>query len=490
MRMTGYDVVVVGAGVAGLIAALRSARSGRTVLVLDEADEPGGCVRFHRVGGLDLDRGAESFATARPAVAALAAQLALPVEAPLARTAWIYHRAGPAPIPAATLLGIPAHPAAADVRRVIGWPGAARAALDRLLPPGRAPQGLGELVRARLGSRVLNRLVAPVVAGVYSADPAGLDTEAVAPGLLHALGEAGSLTGAVQRLRGSGSPAGSAVAGISGGMGLLSRALAAAVEQAGGEIRCGARVSGLARAADGWAVAVRPPASEPAPGASGIAKGSEPRTASYPVETILADSAVVAIPAAGAAPLIVQATDGAVALPTTPATDVLIATLVVDEPLLDEAPRGTGLLVAPDVTDVAAKALTHATAKWAFLARRAGPHRHVLRLSYGRGGATPADSDFPDLALHDAARLLGVPLARRQLGDAATVRYSGQLAARRADQRAALERIPVQLQRFPGLALCGSAIAGTGLGAVVTNAATTPIGDVPPLGAGSNHDEQ
>jgi len=168
MRMTGYDtgydVVVVGAGVAGLIAALRSASSGRTTLVLEAADEPGGCVRFHRVADLELDRGAESFATVRPAVAALAAQLALPVEAPLGRAAWIYHRAGPAPIPAATLLGIPAHPAAADVRRVIGWPGAARAALDRLLPRGRTPQGLGELVRARLGSRVLRRLVAPVVA--------------------------------------------------------------------------------------------------------------------------------------------------------------------------------------------------------------------------------------------------------------------------------------------------------------------------------------
>lgn len=485
-----HDVIVIGGGVAGLLSALRCARAGLDTLLLEAESAVGGCVRSHEVAGLTLDRGAESFATARPAVTMLAAEIGLAVEAPAGRPAWLYHRGGPAPIPSATLLGIPARPTAADVRRVIGWPGALRAQLDRVLPvPGNADggdgaddsgTGLGELVARRLGRRVLRRLVAPIVAGVYSADPAGLDTAAVAPGLLPALRETGSLAGAVARLRGDGPPAGSAVKGVTGGMARLTDALLAALIDAGGAVRTSAPVRGLVRGNGGWTITI----------------GPAPDTTSPAISTLKAASAVIAVPGAEAVRLLAQATDGAIELPTAPATEVAIVTLVVDEPALDAAPRGTGLLVAPDVTAVAAKALTHATAKWDYLARAAGPHRHVLRLSYGRGGSAEAagargipDMDaFPDLALRDASLLLGVPLDRRTLADHAVVRYSNQLAARRADQRAALERIPLQLKDFPGLAICGSAIAGTGLGAVVANATDTPLVGTAPLGAGSKHD--
>lgn len=491
---TAADVVVVGGGVAGLLAGLRCARGGLETVVLEAEPTVGGCVRSHRVAGLTLDRGAESFAAARPGVAALAAEFALPVEEPAGRPAWLYHRDGPAPIPAATLLGIPAHPSAADVRRVIGWPGVLRAQLDRFMPLGadRAENdgaaGLGELVARRLGQRVLRRLVAPIVGGVYSADPSGLDIAAVAPGLLPALRETGSLARAVTRLRGGGPPAGSAVRGVTGGMFRLTDALRAALVDAGATVRTSAPVREIVRGNGGWRISVEPE------GAT-FEDGTAPDSASHPVETYAAGSAVIAVPAAAAARLLARATDGAIMLPAGQAAEVAIVTLVVDEPELDAAPRGTGLLVAPDVTDVTAKALTHATAKWDYLARQArtaGTHRHVLRLSYGRGGPTPAAvppaAGLSELALRDASRLLGVPLDRRTLVDRAVVRYSNQLAARRADQRAAMERIALQLKDFPGLAVCGSAIAGTGLGAVVANATDTPLGGVLPLGAGSKHD--
>ena len=95
-----------------------------------------------------------------------------------------------------------------------------------------------------------------------------------------------------------------------------------------------------------------------------------------------------------------------------PITAVLICTLVVDDHRLDAAPRGTGVLVSAHATGVRAKALTHATAKWPWLAELAGPGRHVLRLSYGRGDGTdlPAESELAAVALADAAELLGVAL--------------------------------------------------------------------------------
>lgn len=491
---TAVDTVVIGGGVAGLLAALNAARGGRTTVLLEAEPAVGGCVRSHRVAGLTLDRGAESFATARPAVGALAAELGLSVEAPTGHPAWLYHRGGPAPIPAATLFGIPAHPTAADVRRVIGTVGALRAQLDRILPVREAPASgdrvarLGELVERRLGRRVLRRLVAPVVAGVYSADPAGLDAAAVAPGLLPALRETGSLAAAVARLRGDGPPSGAAVATVTGGMARLTEALLAALIAAGGSVRTSAPALGVVRRHGGWTVTIGPPGSV---GSDGAAHG----TPSQPVGAIAAGNVVVAVPGAVAAPLVAQATDGTVLLPTAPATAVAIVTLVVDEPSLDAAPRGTGVLVAPDVTAVTAKALTHATAKWEYIARAAraeGEHRHVLRLSYGRGGAAapvipPADA-FIEAALRDASTLVGTRLDAHNLVGHAIVRYSNQLAPRLADQRAALERVPLQLKDFPGLTVRGSAITGTGLGAVVADATHAAGADESPTRAGSNHD--
>ena len=79
---SGPGVVVVGGGIAGLALARDLAVAGRSVLVLEAESEPGGCVRAHTVGGLRLDRGAESFATTRPAALALIEELGLPVTSP------------------------------------------------------------------------------------------------------------------------------------------------------------------------------------------------------------------------------------------------------------------------------------------------------------------------------------------------------------------------------------------------------------------------
>lgn len=102
--------------------------------------------------------------------------------------------------------------------RAIGRRGAARAWLDTLLPVlriGRA-HSLAELVRTRMGVRVLEDLVAPVVSGVYSSRPEDIDVDLAAPGLNGAITRRGSLAGAVASLRAN-LPAGVAVRGISGG---------------------------------------------------------------------------------------------------------------------------------------------------------------------------------------------------------------------------------------------------------------------------------
>lgn len=346
------DFSVVGGGIAGLVVARRLALRGRSVTLIEASDRVGGTVATHTVADIDLDAGAESFATRLGSVAALAAELGLgnEVVSPSPAGAWLQPASGDAvPLPAAGVLGIPGMPMAPDVVAVIGSRAAWRAQLDLVIPLLRIGSDvtLGEFVRKRMGSGVLERLVAPVVHGVHSVHPDDLPLDRAAPGLRAALMRDGSLAAAVRSMRVD-APAGSAVQGIRGGVHRLVTELVADLERFGVEVQLGRRVTSVDDL-DGTVVLATP--LDPPPG----------RT-------------------------------------------VVLDTLVVDAPELDAAPRGTGVLVADGAPGVSARALTHATAKWPWLAERAAG-RHVLRLSYDDEPAA-----LEAVALHDASALLGVEL--------------------------------------------------------------------------------
>ena len=445
-------VVVIGGGVAGLVVAYRLASRGVPVTVLEAAGRLGGAVTWHDVAGIRLDAGADSFATRAPAVADLARELGLEVTAPGAAGAWVHLPHGSFPLPRAGMLGVPADPWARDVRRVIGAVGAARAGLDRVLPAGVGvpigPTTLGQVVRARMGRRVLDRLVGPVAGGVHSTDPDALDLDTVLPGVRTALAAEGSLGAAVARLRGT-ATAGAPVAGLRGGMHTLTSALAAAVTASGGEIRTGARVAALRRGDGGdggWEVQLD----------DGYLSASAIVLATAPGHLLDDDPDL--------APLI----RAAVPAPQDP---VVLATVVLRSPALDGSPRGTGVLVATSARDVSAKALTHVTAKWPLLAEGLDPGVHVLRLSYGGAGRSiPAEG--PDLAtvLSDAAAVLGLRIEPDQVVGHDRVTWTHGLPRSGAGH---LERVAALRA---GLARAGSAwgvgawLAGTGLTAVVGDA--------------------
>lgn len=64
--MNSHDVVVVGAGLAGLSAAIRLREKGHEPLILERSDGPGGRVRTDLVDGFRLDRGFQILLTAYP----------------------------------------------------------------------------------------------------------------------------------------------------------------------------------------------------------------------------------------------------------------------------------------------------------------------------------------------------------------------------------------------------------------------------------------
>ena len=474
------DVVVIGGGVAGLVAALECAKVGLRVTVLERREAIGGCVGRIELDGLTLDSGAESFATRGGAVATLLEQLGLAddIAKPNPAGAWLVMpgrdgRPDAAPLPRTGMLGIPANPLGEDVRRIIGWSGAWRAYLDRLKPIltiGRA-HSLGQLVRDRMGDAVLDRLVAPISAGVYSTNPDDLDLDVVAPGLNEAMTRMGSLSGGVGQLLEE-RKAGTAVLGLRGGMHRLVDVLAAQLERFGVDVVTGAEVTGLARTS-GRADAAADAATGTGWRVDAVMAGASDDEA-HPV-VVDATYVVLAAPAEASRRLLDAASLGwSDASDWPPAASVELVTLVLDAPALDAAPRGTGVLVAAGTPGITAKALTHSTAKWPWLAELAGG-RHVVRLSYGRAGEPNpldgrTDQEVAALALADASAMLGTPL------DPSSVLASGRSAWRDAlsqatiGQRDRVRALEDVLAAEPGIEATGSWVAGTGLASVIPHA--------------------
>ncbi len=492
----GPLAVVIGGGISGLVAARELAISGHRVQLHEASSSFGGCVGVHEVAGLRLDAGAESFATRSTAVADLLGELGLgeDITTPQPGGAWLYLKRGTEhgaqPLPASGILGIPGDPWAEEVRSAVGRTGALRAAADLITPVSKkiveGEMSLGALVRSRMGSAVLQNLVTPVVSGVHSADPDALDVDAIAPGLRAAVLKHGSLARAVAAMRAA-APAGSAVASLNGGMNRLVSALVADLLEAGVELFANSPVAGLGEAQDAPGFRVRLAPAAPAPGtdapeaehgrntkAEKAAKAGKLQPAAGPRE-LHADRVVLATGGGSAIDLLAGIDDAFEQHRPAPGAGIALVTLVVDKPELDDAPRGTGLLVAPTVEDVGAKALTHATAKWQWLGDDSGPGSHVLRLSYGRLNdvasalANADDKTLRNAALQDASVLLGLEITAGDVLGFDVVRYSGALPFATTGHAKRVARIRSLADTHPGLDIVGAWLAGTGLAAVIAD---------------------
>ena len=485
--------VVVGGGIAGLLAARRHALAGRRVTLLEAEPSTGGAIAARTVGGIDINIGAEAWSVGNGAVEALIAQLGLAdqVVSPVTgRGSRLVSAAGVHIAPPGGMFGIPARPLSPETREVLGTTGALRAWAERLLPASwglRPGVTLGDYVRCRMGRRVVDRLVAPLVGGVHSADPYSLELASTLPRLPDAVRENGSLAAAVRSLRpetsrSSRRGAGTAVRALTPTMAELPGALEAQLRTHGGEVLTGTRALAVARKDDGtWQVTAFGTdrgASTSGSATSGAATSGAATGGADGTEVHLeAEHLVLACPPDVAATLLEQALPTlARAIPSAPAVPVRLVALVLEAPALDSSPSGTGALVAAGTPGVRAKALTHATAKWEHV-RRAADGLHVVRLSYGRPGEELPEDDshgpdgtegtIIDLALADASTILRTPLDRSQLRAARVITWQRAMRRPGPGHREALDAITELLAQEPSLELVGAWRAGTGIDAIV-----------------------
>jgi oxygen-dependent protoporphyrinogen oxidase len=448
--MSGSQVVVIGAGIAGLAAAHRLSQRGARVTVVEASDRVGGKLLPGEIAGARVDLGAESMLARRPEAVALAREVGLGerLQPPATATASIWTRGALRPMPKGHVMGVPG--TAEALAGVLSDEGLARIEQDAELPRTEVGEdvAVGEYVAARLGREVVDRLVEPLLGGVYAGDAYRISMRSAVPQLFQAAKTHTSLTEGVREIQArmaANQQTGPVFMGIEGGVGTLPLAVADSVRARGGEIVTGAPVSELRReASGGWKVVTGD-------------------------RVLHADAVILAVPAPAAAGLLrAEAPEAATELDTVEYASMALVTLAYRRS--DTAlPTGSGFLVPP-VDGRTIKASTFASQKWGWIADE-NPGVVVLRTSVGRYGETEIlerdDADLVDVSRHDLEAATGLdatPLETR------VTRWTDGLPQYPVGHHARVARIREHIAKLPGLAVCGAQYDGVGIPACVASA--------------------
>jgi oxygen-dependent protoporphyrinogen oxidase len=468
-------VVVIGGGIAGLAAAARlhEERPDVEITVLEASPEIGGKLKLAEIGGVVVDVGAESMLNRRPEGVALArtSGLTAAVVHPATTSAQLWNRGELVPMPK-TMMGIPTDLRLLAESGVISKTGMARAAMDAVLPAtsleGR-DTSIGGLVEERFGREVVDRLVEPLLGGVYAGHAREISARAAVPQVVALLDRDRSLGKAAARATSGPTGDSPVFAGLAGGMGRLPGAVA---ETSGATIETDATVRDLARrSGGGWTLVV--------------GSTREPRL-------LQADAVIVAVPARAAARLLSDVVPGA-ALELARIEYASVALVTMAFPARDfPATDGSGFLVPP-VEKRAIKAATFSFAKWDWVREAGEPGSPngivVMRCSLGRHREEhqlqASDEELVEIALNDLADAIG--LSVRPI-DTHVQRWGGGLPQYAVGHLDRVASIRSEIARVPGLAVCGAAYDGVGIPACIASAHLAVASLLPDLPAPSPRD--
>lgn len=463
-------VVVVGGGLAGMAAAERllagpaSPAAGESlrprVILVEPMARCGGVIGTVRRDGWLVERSADNFLAARPEGLDLVERLGLtgnliPVSES-ARRALVFHGGRTLPVPAGFRLLAPGSADGIAASALFTAEGRARILAERDVPRrhGSDDESLESFAVRRLGREAFDRLVQPLVGGIWTADPARLSMRAACPEFLRMEQEHGSLTvGEERRLsrlgeahRGEGARYGQFVT-LAGGLGSLVERFEERLRADGLEIVRG-RVTGIAPdAGGGFTVA--------------IGQGTGERA------TIRADGVVVALPAPAAASLVAPLDDAlAGELSGIEYAGSVVVVLGYRRERVAHPLDAAGLVV-PRVERRSALAVSFASSKFPGRA----PQGHVLLRVFLGGALDPGralldDDQLVDTSRDEVAALVG---AGGEPSLVEIARWPAAMPQYHLGHVERVARIGRRLDVLPGLALAGAAHEGVGIPQVIAS---------------------
>ena len=461
-------LAVIGGGISGLVSALRLAQTlpDARIDLFEASDQAGGKLRTIDLDAGPADVGAEAFVVRRPEALDLVSELGLDaaVRSPAGRSPALYSDGRLLSLPKNQVFGVPGGSEGLGelldsdvIRSIDGEPGSPA--------PWRVGQdvSVGSLVSERLGRSVVDRLVDPMLGGVYAATADALGVRAVAPALAAKLdaqaddavrdgfeGHA-SLVEAVRAIR-STAVGGKVFAALDGGYRRLVDALVTRIATSGNTaLNLGIAVESIS--AEGSAARLE--FSDPAAGASQ-----------------LYDGLVCALPFRAAAPLL----GGLAQAVKEPLREIPYSSSAVVSVALAqgvEVPDLSGILVSADAGR-AAKAITLSSRKWDHLDRSASGGGHTLRVSFGRLGDDAIlelnDEELIAQTRIELAEIAGIDASGAEIRP---TRWTHGLPVPGVDHQLLVDRVRGILDDQPvPVVLANSAIGGVGVPACISVAQT------------------
>lgn len=224
-------VAILGAGLTGLAAAHRvdelakERKEAVAVTLFEAGTRAGGLVGTVRIGDYLVDTGADSFLTNKPAAVGLCRRLGIEDQLvatdPKYRGALVLHDGRPVPIPEGFQLLSPTATWPIITTPLFSVWGKLRLLSEYFIPSRRRPRAtreersaapatdtaaspiddecLSDFVIRRFGKEALDRLIQPLVGGIYTSDPKHLSLAATMPRFLDMEREHGSLIRAAFR---------------------------------------------------------------------------------------------------------------------------------------------------------------------------------------------------------------------------------------------------------------------------------------------------
>jgi len=259
-------IAVIGAGISGLSTAFAIERQARQndleveVIVLEREKRTGGKVWSIKEEGYLCEWGPNGFLDSKPMTLDLCDQLdindRLLRSNDNARKRFIFSEG--------QLHSLPENGPAFLKSKLMSWPGKLRIAGEMLVPPKRddADESLADFARRRLGPEALEKLIAPMVSGIFAGDPENMSLKSCFPRIDQLEREYGGLLKAMARMakeKKAERKAGKAVASAAGPGGVLTsfhqgiqELTDVASESLQGEVRLGSGIEGIVRKDGGY----------------------------------------------------------------------------------------------------------------------------------------------------------------------------------------------------------------------------------------------